>query len=275
MRGRANAAAFAALVLAWGAPRGGSQALEPRTPQQLIAAMIANENEAASHNDHYEYLSNERSVRTGGHLWTERVVETTPGRVRLLLAIDGQPLSPDRMAKERARVADIEAHPDTFIRHEQNTRAEEKRARDLLHVLPKDFIFENVRLENGVWSLSFRPDPGYKPSGIEERVMHNMAGTITIDQHDLRLIHMDFHLTQDVTFGFGLLADVHTGTNFVSDRQKIDGRWHTLHVATEVRAKAVMFKTVDLNLDLTRSEFQPLDHELTVPEAAALLLRSP
>jgi hypothetical protein len=252
MRGRANAAAFAALVLAWGAPRGGSQALEPRTPQQLIAAMIANENEAASHNDHYEYLSNERSVRTGGHLWTERVVETTPGRVRLLLAIDGQPLSPDRMAKERARVADIEAH-----------------------VLPKDFIFENVRLENGVWSLSFRPDPGYKPSGIEERVMHNMAGTITIDQHDLRLIHMDFHLTQDVTFGFGLLADVHTGTNFVSDRQKIDGRWHTLHVATEVRAKAVMFKTVDLNLDLTRSEFQPLDHELTVPEAAALLLRSP
>ena len=55
----------------------------------------------------------------------------------------------------------------------------------------------------------------------------------------------------------------------------IDGHWHAMHVATEVRAKAVMFKTVDLNLDLYRSEFQPLDHELTVPEAAALLLRSP
>jgi hypothetical protein len=68
---------------------------------------------------------------------------------------------------------------------------------------------------------------------------------------------------------------VQPGTNFISDREQIDGRWHTMHVATVVHAKAVIFKTVDLNIDLHRSQFQPLDHDVSVPEAAEMLLRSP
>jgi len=243
------------------------------TPQELVQATIDNENAAVARHERYDYLSTERSGRTGGHVWTERVVETAPGRVRLLLAVDGKPLSADQMQKERARVQQIEAHPEIFIKHEQNTRGEEKRARDMMEVLPRDFLFENVRLENGVWHMSFRPNPDYTPNGIEERILHAMAGKLDIDAHDLRLMRMEFHLTQDVPIGFGLLADVHTGTTFLSDRQRIDGRWHTMHVATQVRAKAVLFKTVDLNVDVYRSDFKLLDHELTVPEACQRLLR--
>jgi hypothetical protein len=245
----------------------------PRTPQSLLSIVVANENAAAARHDRYEYISNERSGRTGGHLWTERVIETAPGRVRLLLAEDGKPLSADRARQERARVAHIEAHPEEFIKHEQNTRAEEKRAREMLEALPNNFLFENVRLQNGLWTMNFSPNPDYSPSGIEERILHNMAGRLAIDARELRLIHMEFHLTRDVPIGFGLLADVHKGTNFISDRQVVDGRWHTMHVATQVRAKAVLFKTIDLNIDLSRSDFVPLDHEVTVPEAAAMLLK--
>jgi hypothetical protein len=237
--------------------------------------MIDNENAAASRQEHWEYLSTERSSRTGGHLWTERVVETTPGRMRLLLAIDGHPLTGDALAKERARVAAIQRDPTGFIKHESSTRSEEKRARELLEVLPKDFLFDNVRLADGLWSLDFRPNPGYTPSGIEERVLHAMAGHIVIDAHDLRLLHMDFHLTQDVPIGFGLLGDIHTGTTFVSDRQLNDGHWHTIHVATQVHAKAVLFKSIDLAIDVTRTHFQPVPHDLTVPQAAAILLAQP
>jgi hypothetical protein len=244
-----------------------------RSPQDLVRETIDNENAATARHEHWEYLSNERSGRTGGHLWTERVVETAPGRVRLLLAEDGQPLTGDRLQKERDRLAAIERDPTAFIKHESGARSEEKRIRQMLDVLPKDFLFENILLDNGVWTLNFRPNPAYVPSGIEERVLHAMAGRLVIDAQDLRLIHMDFHLTQDVPIGFGLLADVRTGTDFVSDRQRIDGHWHTLHVLTQVRAKAILFKSVDLNIDLNRSQFQPLDHELSVPEAAALLLR--
>jgi hypothetical protein len=269
---RSMAAALLCAGLGCGLPqRCAAQA--PATPGQLMKAVVDNENAASDRHERWAYLSNERSERTGGHLWTERVVETAPGRVRRLIAEDGRPLPPERERAEVVRLQRIEAHPEDFIKHEQNTRAEEKRARQMLEVLPKDFLFEDVRLENGIWRMNFRPNPDYSPSGIEERVLHNMAGTVVIDAHDLRLIHMDFHLTKDVAIGFGLLADLHMGSNFVSDRGMIDGHWHTLHVATTVRAKAMMFKSIDLAIDLTRSEFQPLDRELSVPEAAAMLLR--
>ena len=246
-----------------------------QTPLQVVRQMIDNENAAAAHPDRYEYISNERSARTGGHLWTERVVETPPGRMRFLLAVDGIPLPPERLQQERARIENLHTHPEIFIKHEQNTRAEEKRARDLLEALPHDFLFEDVVLDHGLWKMSFRPNPNYQPTGIEERILHNMAGKLVIDAQQLRLVRMEFHLTQDVPIGFGLLANVQTGTNFISDREQIDGRWHTMHVATVVHAKAVIFKNVDLNLDLHRSAFQPLDRDLTVSEAAELLLRAP
>ncbi len=246
-----------------------------QTPLQVVQQMIDNENAAAAHPERYEYISNERSARTGGHLWTERVVETSPGRVRFLLAVDGVPLQPDRLQQERARMENLRKHPEIFIKHEQNTRAEEKRARDMLEALPHDFLFENVVLENGLWKMTFRPNPNYQPTGIEERILHNMAGKLVIDAQQQRLVRMEFHLTQDVPIGFGLLANVQTGTNFISEREQIDGRWHTMHVATIVHAKAVVFKNVDLNLDLHRASFQPLDRDLSVAEAADLLLHAP
>ena len=248
---------------------GGSQS--PRTPQQLVAEMIANENAAEAKHDRYEYIAQERSDRTGGHLWTELIVETAAGRMRRLLAVDGKPLDADRAAQEKARLDQLAAHPEIFIKHEQGVRAEEKRAREMLDVLPKDFLFENVLLQNGAWTMDFKPNPDYTPNGIEERVLHNMAGRLVINAQDLRLAHMEFHMTKDLAIGFGLLADVHPGTSFESDRQILDGRWHTVHVATQVRAKAVLFKTVNLQLDLTRSAFKVLDHDLSVPEAVALL----
>jgi hypothetical protein len=242
------------------------------SPAELMETVAKNENAAADQHEYYAYLSNERSGRTGEHLWTERVVETPPGRVRLLIAVDGKPLSPQQEQAERLKLLRIEQHPDEFIRHEQNARAEEKRMRQMMEVLPKDFLFDDVRLENGEWRMRFRPNPAYEPDGIEERILHAMAGSLVIDAKQLRLIHMDFHLTQDVPIGFGLLADVHTGTTFVSDRADVDGHWHTMHVATQVRAKAVLFKTVDLNIELERSDFHLLAQEQTVPEAAAMLL---
>jgi hypothetical protein len=244
-----------------------------KTPQDLMTAVVNNENAAVARHDLYEYLSTERSGRTGSQSWTERVVETAPGRMRRLIAIDGKPLTSEEEQRERARLENLRAHPEIFIRHEQGTRGEERRARAMLEVLPRDFLFEDVVLDGGCWRMKFRPNPDYQPSGMEERVLHNMAGTLVVDARELRLIHMDFRLTQDVGIGFGLLGDVHSGTTFVSDRQQIDGRWHTLHVSTAVHAKAMVFKSVDLNIDVHRSDFRPLDHDVTVAEAADMLLR--
>jgi hypothetical protein len=267
------ASAVLSAVLCGAAAHGTVPATTPGvpTPQSILETTIANENAASARHDHYEYITYERSDRTGGHLWQERVAETDAGRLRILLAEDGKPISPERHRQEIDRLNAIAADPQAFARHQSSLLNEEKRARDMLAALPNDFLFDNVVLQNGLWRMDFRPNPQVSPSGIEERVLHNMAGHLVIDAHDLRLVHMDFHLTQDVSFGFGLLANVRAGTNFVSDRQFVDGRWHTLHIATQMHAKALLFKNLNLNLDLVREQFVPLDRNITIPQAVALL----
>ena len=85
---------FVALLTPLGGMRADTAApAQPGSSMQEVIAMAANEVLAAQHKDHYIYLSKERSERTGGHLWTEKVVETDAGKVRFLLAEDGAPLA--------------------------------------------------------------------------------------------------------------------------------------------------------------------------------------
>jgi hypothetical protein len=48
-----------------------------------------------------------------------------------------------------------------------------------------------------------------------------------------------------------------------------------VHVITDIRGKAALFKSVSRSSDLTRSEFHYLDRNITVSEAVDLLLHGP
>jgi hypothetical protein len=241
----------------------------PPTPLQVVNAMIAHEEDNSAHKDTYEFLSNERSVRTGGRVWTERVVETSFGRVRFLLAVDGKPLNAEQEGAERGRLAQIVADPEAFLAKERAQKDDEAQARKMLDLLPKAFVFDNVRLKDGVWTMDMHPNPEYSPHGIEERVMCAMSGTVVIDAAQERLMHVEGRLPQDVSIGFGLVT-VKAGSHFSSDRADEDGHWRTLHVLTAINGKAVLFKSVGKDTEVTRSEFHYLQPGMTVAQAVAL-----
>ena len=245
------------------------------TPVQLVQAMVAHEDTGVSHNDRYVFLSTERSERTGGHLWTERVAWIAGGNVRLLLAVDGTPLPPDREQQERVRLAALVSDPSAFLQLGREEKADEARAHQLLDLLPRGFIFENVRLANGVWRMDFRPDPDYSPGGMEERVLHGMSGWLTIDAAQQQMLHIEGHLNQDVSIGFGLLATVHAGSRFSTDRRDVDGRWHTVHVVSDIRGRAIFFKSFSRDTDLTRSDFHYLEPGTTLAQAITLIEQPP
>jgi hypothetical protein len=252
-----------------------AQVPPPPTALALVQAMVAHEDDNAAHRDRYEFLSVERSDRTGGHLWTERVVETAAGRVRLLLGVDGKPLSPELQQQERGRLAGIVVDPDAFLAREQAEKNDEASDRRMLDLLPHGFLFDNVRLEGGVWRMDFHPNPEFSPSGIQERVLHGMNGWLAIDARQLRLLHIEGHLGQDVSIGFGLLATIRAGSRFSSDRRDIDGHWRTVHVLTDIRGKAILFKSVSRDSEITRSDFVYLDSGVTLAQAVALVEKSP
>ncbi|MGA7155794.1 MAG: hypothetical protein WBY53_03040 [Acidobacteriaceae bacterium] len=241
------------------------------TPMQVVKTMIAHEDDDRAHKDQYEFLSQERSDRTGQHVWTERVAETSFGRVRFLLAIDGKPLDAAAEGAERGRLAEIVADPEAFEARERSQKDDEARARKMLDLLPQAFVFDNVRLEDGVWKMDYRPNAAYDPHGIEDRVLAAMQGTVAIDAAQGRLLHIDGELPADVSIGFGLVATVKAGSTFSSDRADEGGHWRTLDVKTDIKGKAVLFKSVSKSEYVARSEFRYLQPGITIAQAVALV----
>ncbi|HTD95554.1 MAG TPA: hypothetical protein VK627_01440 [Edaphobacter sp.] len=242
--------------------------------RQIVDTMLTHEGDPAEHRLKYMYLSEERSERTGGHLWLERVVETPMGKVRLLLAEDGKPLSTERQAAERAKLADVAAHPDTFQKREQAMKNDEQHAEQMLALLHKAFLFDEPRPEGSDLRIGFRPDPAYQPKTMEEKVLHAMSGTVLVDERTKQLHRIEGKIPADVSLGYGLLGTIHAGSSFSTEHEmEQGGEWKDALVNTAIEGKAMLFKEIGRNEHVVHSEFKQMSDNINVAEAVALLVR--
>jgi hypothetical protein len=236
--------------------------------------MLQHESDPAEHRLKYMYLSEERSERTGGHLWRERVVETAMGKVRMLLAEDGKPLSPERMAAVKAKLADIAAHPEAFQRREQSMKNDEEHAEQMLTLLHKAFLFDDPHADGSDVRIGYRPDPAYQPKTMEEKVLHAMSGAVLVDEKTFQLHRIEGKIPTDVSLGYGILGTVHAGSSFSTEHQmEPGGEWKDALVNTAIEGKAMLFKEIGRNEHVVHSEFQRLPDSISVAEAVQLLSR--
>lgn len=244
--------------------------------QQVVNIMVGNEAASADHRGYYFYLAEERSEHTGGHLWSERVAETSWGKVHYLLAEDGQPLSGDRLAQEKARVAGEAADPEAFRKSEQARIDDEQHAKQMLELLPKAFLFDPPTTQGENIRIKFRPNPAYSPQSLEERVIHGMSGFVLIDRKRLRLHEVEGKLASDVSIGFGFLATIHAGSNFSSVRIPLEGKdWKTQALHTDINGRALFLKTIARQQQSQHSGFRKIPDNLSVADAVTLLERDP
>lgn len=238
----------------------------------LITMVAARETDAANHRGRYMYLSVERSERTNGHEWTERVAETAWGKVRYLIAEDSQPLTGERLAAERARIEDEGKNPEIFKHAESNKIEDEQHARQMMVLLPEAFLFDQPQREGDFWRVTYHPNPEYQPNGMEEKVLHAMSGTVLIDAKAVRTHELEGKLPQDVNIGFGLLATIHAGSNFSTVRDHIDGYdWKTVMVHTDINGRALFLKTVARKQEAKHTEFKRIPDGVTVEEAVKMV----
>lgn len=259
------------VALVWIASAAGGVLWAQDAPS-TIATLVQHEDEASQHRGHYMYTSEERSDRTGGHLWRERVAETNWGKVRYLLAEDGKLLTGDRLSAEMARVAGEAVDPEGFKRSEEARVDDEQHAKQMLALLPKAFIFDAPVAEGEFLRIGFRPNPAYSPQRLEERVLHGMSGTVVVDAKTIRLRGIEGRMAQDVSIGFGLLATIHAGSNFSTQREHVGGiDWKTQTLHTDIDGKALFMKTIARKQDATHSDFRRIPDGMTVAEAVALV----
>ena len=240
------------------------------TAQEWMDTMVAHENAATAQRGHYVYLNEERSDRTGGHLWRERVAETDWGLVRYLLAEDEVPLSADRANAEKARLADEAARPEAFRQNEQARVDNEQHARQMLTLLPKAFLFSEPKLNGDEVEIDFMPNPAFQPATMEEKVLHAMSGKVLIDDKAQRLREVDGHTSQDLSLSFGL-ASVKAGSNFQTVRvHEVGPDWKMESVHSDIRGKAFFMKLARKQ-DSKHSEFRKIPDNTTVASAVAML----
>jgi len=242
--------------------------------RQLLQAMATHERQAQAHQGHFSYMSKERSERTGGHLWTEKVGESKTGRVRLLIAEDELPLSAERMKAEHDRLAYLAAHPDIVEKEEISRLKDEAKAQDILDLLARGFLFHNVRSHGGYIAMDFSPDPAYSTNGLEERIYHAMNGTVMVMPGSMRMHLLNAHLDQDMSIGFGILATIHAGSTVTSQRnEEAPGEWKTTDLETRVNGRAIFFKTISRQDRYNRAEYRKVADDLTVADMVEMLER--
>ena len=246
--------------------------LRAQSPSDDINKLIANETGASAHRGYYSYMSEEKSDRTNGHVWVEKVAETPGAKVRMLLQEDGHPLSPDRIAQERGRLAAEANDPAGFLRQEAAHNDDEQHARQMLLLLPKAFLFDPPIQEGDTLKIQFHPNPSYQPQGLEERVLHGMSGAVLIDAKAFRMRGLDARMPQDISLGFGLLATIKAGSNFSTRREPLEGTdWKTQTLHTDINGKAMFLKSIARQQESKRWDYKQIPNGTTVPQAVAIV----
>ena len=237
-----------------------------------ITSMANNEVAARQQGVRYSYVSEERSVRTGGRLWKEQVVETDDGPLRRLVSIENQPLSASAAAAESARIRNLVDRPEVFRDENAAHKDDELHATNLLVLLAKAFILTPDGDDNGCTRYKFRPDPAYHPGTYEERVAHAMVGSVSLRQPMNRLCQMQATIAEPVEFGFGLFGKIAQGGNFRLTRQQVDARnWKSSEIHVNISGRILLLKTLAQQQDTTRTNIRVIPPHLTVAQAAALL----
>jgi hypothetical protein len=97
-----------------------------------------------------------------------------------------------------------------------------------------------------------------------------MEGQLIVDEGEKRVREIRGHLRN--TVHFGLLGHLDPGGTFDVRQEEVGQKhWEITLLKVNMRGKALVFKTINVQQDETRSHFQQVPDTLTLPQARDLL----
>jgi P27 family predicted phage terminase small subunit len=133
-------------------------------------------------------------------------------------------------------------------------------------------LFTEEGRQGDVVRLRFRPNPQYRPTTRQANVFHHMAGNVSVNAKQLRLVQIEGKLMDAVKFGGGLLGHLDKGGWFsVRDTEIGPGIWDTTYLDVNMHGKALFFHTIAVTEKEIHSLYRRVPDNLTLEQAAALL----
>lgn len=242
------------------------------SPADLVKQVIYNElHPTAGSTLRWRYRSQKQ---VDGKQESRAVVETKSGSLDRLLMVSGRPLTRQQENAEAERILRLAHSPEEQRKIEQARQKEAQQSTTFLQDIPNAFVFEYAGQKENAIRLTFRPSLQFRPSSREDKVLHQMAGEIWVDGRQKRLISISGQLMDDVKFGGGLLGHLEKGGQFKVQRGEIaPGDWEVTELVVNMRGKALMLKSISVQQTETHSDFASVPDELTIADAAKLLLQ--
>ncbi|MGC1872098.1 MAG: hypothetical protein WA700_14175 [Acidobacteriaceae bacterium] len=155
---------------------------------------------------------------------------------------DGKTLTVDQKNKEMERVQkEIKKDSDAEYIAKQDAQ-DDKQLDTLLHMLRYTNGHRIDRGGRSTLAYDLSGDPSVHPKGVEETFLHDMSGTIEVDERTGELVDLNARLDHDVKIGGGLLADLHKGFWIHVRQQRYpDGVWLPELVEGNGDARAALF----------------------------------
>jgi hypothetical protein len=184
--------------------------------------------------------------------------------VSTLVKKDGKPLSEEEQRKETERV---QKTIESMQKQETKKEAKEEKAKEegkekkndddvTIETFLRACQFVNPRRERfrgqDVLVFDFEPNPEFKPHKLEEKVVHQLAGVIWIDEKAHDVARLEAYFVGDFRFGGGLIANLQKGTSFVFEQAYINNEvWLPTYEEAHIGARVLLVKSIQVN-EVTR-----------------------
>jgi hypothetical protein len=244
----------------------------PISANDLVRAVVANELKAQDESHGRWMYRVEREQQ--GKKKAKEVVQTGQGSLDRLVALDGQPLTAKEQQDEKERIGNLVRNPAEQQKLEQTRKKDAEQCKAFFKMLPDALTFIYASRDGDVIKLNYRPNPSFQPPSREARVFHEMEGEMWVQETQRRLARIQGQLVADVKFAGGLLGHLEKGGHFsVEQRELSPGQWDLTFMEVDMKGKALFFKTIDVNEKEKRSDFRTVPDDLTLAEAADMLIK--
>ncbi len=191
--------------------------------------------------------------------------------VSTLVKKDGKPLSDEEQKKENEKTQkEIENIQKRQAKKEAKDgkakeEGQEKKDKDDDDVGIETFLrtcqFVNPRRERfrgqDVLVFDFEPNPEYKPRNLVEKIVHELAGVIWIDEHAHEVARLEAYFVGDFRVAGGLLANLQKGTSFVFEQSYFNNEvWLPTYEEAHVGVRVLLMKGFNVNATTRYSDYK-------------------
>src|SRR5467141_5117366 len=146
---------------------------------------------------------------------------------------DGKTLSSEEQKKENEKT---QKRIEELQKREVKKEAKEEKAKEEgksdekdepgIEIFLRACQFVNPRRERfrgqDVLVFDFEPNPEFKPHKLAEKVVHELAGVVWIDEKARDVARLEAYFVGDFRFGGGVIANLQKGTSFVFEQAYIN-----------------------------------------------------